>query len=322
MRIKYTYITDDTEILLVDDDGARTHEDYFIDALDHYGYSYGVWDHNAHGAPSAAVMADFSAVIWGHGRAAQTLDADDRAELAAYLDGGGNLFITGEDLGSELDGYGGDAYQWYQDYLHASLFISNAEDYTLDGVSGDVISDGIDLVIEGGDGADNQTSPDDIDPADGSATVIWTYDTGENAALRVDTGTYRVVYFAFGFEAIDNASHRRGVLHRILGYFRGLMDVPDQATTFRPALNVTPNPVGGTTTVRFTLPSAERASLRVFGLDGRLMHTLAAGEMTAGNHTVAWDRVGDHGQRLPAGIYYCRLEGERTDLTRKVVFLK
>ena len=140
--------------------------------------------------------------------------------------------------------------------------------------------------------------------------------------MRIDTGTYRAVYFAFGFEAIDNASQRRGLLHRILGYFRGLMDVPDQPTTFRPALNIAPNPISGPTTVRFTLPAAEQATLRVYGLDGRLMHTLAAGPMTAGNHTVSWDRTDGSGQRLPAGIYYCRLEGEQTDLTHKVVFLK
>jgi hypothetical protein len=321
-RIKYSYITDDMSVLLVDDDGARSHEDYFIDALEHYGHSYGVWDHNAHGTPPAAVMAGFSAVIWSHARADLVLDAEDRAELGTYLDGGGNLFITGQDLGAELDGYGGDAYQWYQDYMHATFTIDDSEDFTLDGVPGDVISGGINLTVQGGDGADNQTSLDDIDPADGSATVIYTYDTGENAALRVDTGTYRVVYFAFGFEAIDNASQRRGLLHRILGYFNGLMDTPDQPTTFRPALSITPNPISGPTTVRFTLPAPEKANLRVYGLDGRLLRTLAAGPMSAGNHTVTWDRNDAHGQRLPAGIYYCRLEGERTDLARKVVFLK
>ena len=38
-------------------------------------------------------------------------------------------------------------------------------------MAGDPVSGGIDLVIQGGDGADNQEYPSDIDPADGSPFV-------------------------------------------------------------------------------------------------------------------------------------------------------
>jgi hypothetical protein len=40
------------------------------------------------------------------------------------------------------------------------------------------------------------------------------------AALRVDTGTYRIVYFAFGFEAINDAAMRAAVMERVIDWLR------------------------------------------------------------------------------------------------------
>jgi hypothetical protein len=209
--LEYSYITDDVDVLIVDDDGGNPYEDYFIDALDFSGYTFGVWDRMATG-PSASALSNFPAVVWGTALANPTLDADDREALGDYLDAGGRLFITGQDIGWELHDIGGTAYQWYRNYLHADFIADDTNDYTLDGVPGDPISEGIDLVIQDGDGASNQEYPDDIDPADDSATVIWKYDANRNGAIRADTGTYKVVYLSFGFEAIDNAIDRRAVM--------------------------------------------------------------------------------------------------------------
>ena len=40
------------------------------------------------------------------------------------------------------------------------------------------------------------------------------------AGLRVDTGTYKVVYFAFGFEAINSAADRQAVMERVLNWLK------------------------------------------------------------------------------------------------------
>ena len=45
--------------------------------------------------------------------------------------------------------------------------------------------------------------------------------------MRVDTGTYKVVYFAFGFEAINNAAHRAEVMGRVLGWLTGKLGAAD-----------------------------------------------------------------------------------------------
>ncbi|MBD3236923.1 MAG: hypothetical protein GF330_09485 [Candidatus Eisenbacteria bacterium] len=320
--LTYVFMTDDLEVLLVDDDGADAYEDYFIDVLDHHGYAYGVWDRNS-AVLSADLMSNFPVLVWNLGWSFPTLDADDRDALGTYLDAGGKLFITGQDLGWEMYDIGGDARLWYNEYLHALFINDDTNNFTLFGVAGDEISDGLDLVIEGGDGADNQDYPSDIDPADGSASIIWSYDDFRNGALKADTGIYRVVYLAFGFEAIDNAADRRAVLHRSIQWLlTGQSDVTDGAPALRPFLSSLPNPATQSAALRFTLPQAGQASLRLYGPDGRLVRTLAQGAMDAGTHTLEWNRTDAQGERLPAGVYYAKLRGEQVDLTRKLVFVR
>ena len=318
----YVFMTDDLDVLLVDDDGADPYEEYFIDVLDHHDYAYGVWDRNS-AVLSADLMSYFPVIVWNLGWSFPTLEQNDRDALSDYLDAGGKLFITGQDLGWELNDIGGEAYLWYQNYLHARFISDDTNNFTLFGVAGDEISHGLDLVIQGGDGANNQDYPSDIDPADGSASVIWTYDANRNGAIKADTGTYRVVYLAFGFEAIDNAADRRTCLHRSIQWLlTGQSDVDDAPPTLRPFLASSPNPATQSASLRFTLPQAGQTSLRLYGADGRLVRTLAQGPLAAGNHTLGWDRTDDRGERLPAGIYYAKLDGAGVALTRKVVFVR
>jgi len=322
--VKYQLFTDDVEILAVDDDGLEPFEDYVTAALDGLGLDYGLLDRNF-AEPTGTFLNNFTTVIWLTGLASPTLDAGDRAALGTFLDNGGHLFASGQDIGYDLHDQGGAAYQWYRTYLHANFVNDDTDDYTLDGVAGDPISQGFNLVIQGGDGANNQAYPSDIDPADGYASVIWTYDAQRNAALRADNGTHRVVYFAFGYEAIDNAMDRKLVMHKVLRWLKTgalTVDVDDRPARFRADLQAFPNPVQDNANVRFTLPTTGAATLNVFSPDGRVIRTLARGELEAGLHEVSWDRTGDHGQRIPAGIYYYRLETDDVSLVRKAVLIR
>jgi hypothetical protein len=319
--LTYTYMTDNLTVLFVDDDGAETYEDYFFDALTYNAVTFGLWPRNA-GAPVGSLLDNFDIVIWGTAFSFPTLDESDRAALGHYLDNGGRLFVTGQDIGWDLNDIGGAAYQWYQDYLHAVFINDDTNDYTLNGVAGDPVSDGIDLVIQGGDGANNQDYPSDIDPGDEWASVIWTYDANRNAAIRADDGNHRVVYMAFGFEAIDNADDRRQAMGRIVDWLReGLVDVAEEQPQIRLALNADPNPMRRDATIRFTLPAAGSAKLQVFGTDGRVVRTLLRGVQSVGNHVVQWDRTGRGGERVSTGVYFYRLETDTETVVRKIVLL-
>jgi len=321
--VSYSLITSDTEILLVDDDGAFAYEtEYFAPALDPLGRSYAIWDRNSAGL-SSAILENFDIVVWSCGWAFPTVDADDRAALAAYLDQGGNLFITGQDIGWEMNDEGGAAIAWYHEYLHANFINDDTNDYTLEGIEGDAIGDGLLLTISGGDGANNQDYPSDIDPRDAAASTVLRYDASRNGAIKADAGTYRVVYFAFGYEAIDNAADRALVMQRVIDWLD-----PPTAIGEGPAardlalLGNVPNPFNPKTDIVFRLGSAGDVELAVYDLAGRRLRELLHGPRVAGEHRVAWDGRDDAGRALPAGTYVYRLTGAGRTATGKMVLVK
>jgi len=92
-----------------------------------------------------------------------------------------------------------------------------------------------------------------------------------------------------------------------------------------------PNPFNGQTTIRFsTGPINREATLRVYGLDGRLVKELwtggdaypteerQAGRLSyAGEHSVIWNAEG-----LPGGVYLIRLEAGKDVRTMKAILLR
>ncbi|MBN2003732.1 MAG: VCBS repeat-containing protein [Anaerolineae bacterium] len=193
---------------------------YYEAALDAIGVSYDLWDPYFYGAINSETLQAYSdgVVIWGISSWGAYLYNDVvQTVMAAYLDGGGRFFISGQNVGQS---YGTTSF--YADYLHADYVGDLMARYALEGIPGDPIGDGLQLAISGGDGANNQESPEHITPV-APATEVFTY-TGETpaiGAIRVDTGAYRVVYFGFGFEAINSAQDRATVMYRVLNWLLG-----------------------------------------------------------------------------------------------------
>jgi hypothetical protein len=181
-----------------------------MNALHTNGYN---WDCTS--PPSAAVLLQYPVVIWLTGNEyTNTLTATDQANLQTYLDSGGKLFISGQDIGYDIGGS-----SFYTDYLHADFRRDDTNLYTLEGVTGDPIGDGLTIDLFGGDGASNQQYQSEIAPD--SASGVFNYKSpiahlDGYGALKADTGTYRTVYFAFGFEAIDNEADRNTVMSRVM----------------------------------------------------------------------------------------------------------
>ncbi len=323
-RVRYTAITPDTQVLLVDDDGGAAFETtYYAPAIAGAGRSFAICDRGT--TPlTGDILANFDIVVWNTAFAVPTLDAADRAALGAYLDGGGTLFVSGQDVGYELAHSGPEPLAWYHQYLHANYVADDTNDYTLDGVAGDPISDGMVLTISGGDGADNQEYPDAISPYDAAAHVIFEYNASQDGAIAADTGTHRVVYLSFGFEAIDNAADRALLMQRALDWLApDLSAALGDPTPLALCLEQNrPNPFNPTTAIRLSLPTAGPASLRIFDASGRRVATLLDGPQPAGEQLVAWDGRNDAGQPLASGLYFYRLQSGGGESTRKMLLLK
>ncbi len=320
--LSYSVVTPDTEILLVDDDGAESFEtDLYGPAIDAHGRSWGIWDKNLT-KPTFEILSHADIVVWNCGFAFPTLDDDDRAALTTYLDAGGSLFVSGQDIGWDLNDQGGAAYTWYRDYLHATFVADDTNDYTLDGVAGDPITDGLTINIQGGDGANNQEYPSDVDPYNGGE-AIWAYSSTRNGGTRADTGTYRTVYFSFGYEAINNAADRALVMDRVLNWLdpdlTGNEDIPARALAL--SQNV-PNPFNPKTDISFSLAQTGAVKMEVFDVQGRSVKVLIDGVLSAGDHMANWDGTDSKGLKVPSGLYFYKLSADEKSETKKMVMLK
>jgi len=321
-QLTYTVITADTQVLLVDDDGPYEYEiEYFAPAIEAAGYSYAIWDRNLAGV-SVRILQNFDAVVWNCGSAFPTVDADDRVALSAYLNRGGKLFLSGQDIGRDMNDEGGDAIDWYHNYLHADYVSDDTNDYILTGEDFDPIGDGLFITIARGDGADNQDDPSDIDPHDAFASIVFRYDASRNGAIKADTGYYRVVYFAFGYEAINNVTDRTVIMHRILDW---LIDDINRDGEVPGPLYVTqnvPNPFNPETAIRFSVGQKSKVRLEIFDVAGRLVHSVSEQLYPAGTHTFVWNGHDSDGKALASGTYFYRVHTDDHSETRKMVMLK
>ncbi len=214
-------------VLIIDDDQGieANYEHYFTDALDSLNVTCEVWGKDTLGSPGVEQI-DYPIVMWLTGdHRDTTLTPSDREFIRDYLDGGGKLFITGQDIAEHLSV---EDPALLSDYFMCTYGGSSGIKYEAAGQAASVIGAGeIKLTITGtDDAAGNQVSPDYLIPFAGSRTNFTYYPGDEESGVEIATDIYRVVFFGFGFEAINNAyahfegyESRETVMGRILSFF-------------------------------------------------------------------------------------------------------
>ncbi len=184
-------VTEGVQVLIVDDDGTQSLESYYEPSVPGF-LSQGTW-HRSSALLTAAEIQNFPFVVWFTGNATPTLNADDRTALTAHLAGNRGLVLSGQDIAYDLcdpasPNYSAANVTWYETTLKSRYVNNNSTSLTVNGVAGDPISQGLNLVLQGGDGANNQTDPDVIRPLVGGGTA-WTYQTGGTTAATRALGT-------------------------------------------------------------------------------------------------------------------------------------
>lgn len=76
------------------------------------------------------------------------------------------------------------------------------------------------------------------------------------------------------------------------------------------------------TTIRFALPEAAEASLKIYDLAGQLVQTLVDGVVEAGRHQVIWDGTNQHGELVASGVYFYQLRTGEFKLIRKMSLVR
>jgi hypothetical protein len=94
----------------------------------------------------------------------------------------------------------------------------------------------------------------------------------------------------------------------------GIAAPPVDQTPVSLGLAVRPNPVHGTASISYSVPRTGSASLKLYDVSGKLVSTLAQGDVLAGNHTARIDAA-----YLARGIYVLKLTSNGSAATRKLV---
>jgi hypothetical protein len=94
----------------------------------------------------------------------------------------------------------------------------------------------------------------------------------------------------------------------------GIAEAPKSHASARVSLAVRPNPISSQASVSYSLPCAGSVSLKLYDVTGKLVMTLARGNLTAGSYSTRIDANG-----LAKGVYLLKLTATSGDATRKVV---
>jgi hypothetical protein len=303
------------DIIFIDNDGGESAgniESYFYDAIDDIGGL--LYDIATDSAIEINHLSEYSVVIWFTGNLRNgTVSSTAQTTLSNYLDGGGKLFITGQDVGYDIGGT-----SFYSDYLKAVFTSDDANYWYVLGVDGDPIGDGFGFLISGGGGANNQGSPDIISKMADSDTVFEYAGTIGPCAVRYNSGTFKTVYFSFGFEAIQSAQLREDVLTRVLQWFDILAGIEeDPFLSQRPFVEIAPNPF--VSMMKITVKNITSPRVEIQDVTGRVVWS----SQETGESEISWNGKDFSGRSLPAGIYFCNVKsGNTTVKTEKVIMVR
>jgi hypothetical protein len=310
-------------LVLVDDDGGANYQSFLNNSLRGWGQVFSLYNVVSQGGIPQSYLSQFEAAIWMTGSQTQnTLTPADQTVLSEYLDAGHNLILTGQNLVEDIG-----QTSFFTNYLKCSPLAGDVNDFMLDGVAGDPISDSAVVMILGGTGGNNQTSPAALAALPGGIEIFhYQHDTlHQPGAVRYESGTYKVVTYGFGLEAVSGLASTwtlGKLLNSNLIWFGLPTSVEDpltpQSLPARFALGqAVPNPFNPSTTISYQLSTYSRVSLRVFDISGRLVGTVVEGWKTAGDHEVTFD-----GSGLASGIYLYTLTAGQDRASGKMVLLK
>jgi predicted alpha-1,2-mannosidase len=214
---KLTTIAVSVATLIVDGDMASPNvESYYETALTANGVPYSYWDLSADPALPLSILTAHKKVVWFTGNVYPGPITPYESQLAAFLNGGGRLFMSGQDI---LDQSAGTT-PFVHDYLHINWDGSETQNdkptADVHGVAGNAVSSGIGTIPLDhsvlGSSYEDQITP--ITPA----TPAFTDDTSAPDALTVAAGDYKVVFLAFPFEAYGTATDKADLASRVMAY--------------------------------------------------------------------------------------------------------
>jgi uncharacterized repeat protein (TIGR01451 family) len=212
--------------LLVDNDGNGPNvQPIYAAALTAAGQAFDVWDLATDPVLPLGYLEAHANVVWFTGNSYPAPIGPYEANLTAFLDGGGHLLMSGQDI---LD-QGAGTTAFVHDYLHIDWDGTEVQNdkgtANVTGIAGNPVTNGIGSVPLDHSVLDaefeDQITP--IAPAlpafkdDGDATA--TPPLPPQADALTFSGSYKVVFLAFPFEAYGSPAQKSDLMTRVMTFF-------------------------------------------------------------------------------------------------------
>ncbi len=220
-------------------------------ALDTYGAAFDSTN-KMEVANGGVDLSHYKHIIWMAGQQCEYEDFDptddhsflsgERTAIENFITAGGNLFVTGSEIGWDLDRSASSASEksFYENKLRAHYLEDYMGTKSATGSGGIFASIGTLTFGSGSDFTYTPRTPDKVEARNGSS-VIMTYTEGGAAAVQWSDANSKLVYIGFPFETIDSQSNRNAIMAAVCDFF----DVGD-GTSGEPT--PTPTPSGPTPT--------------------------------------------------------------------------
>ena len=326
----FAVVSSGHDVLFVSGIGAGAAEALVTDSITAAGRTHATWNLATMGKATGAEYTRFPTVIWAAGPYLTGMDTTDRDNLSAFVSGGGNLLLSGQNLAfascePTSPFYDAAAVAWFQNTLGVGYAANTGStDYVLANAE-DAVFGSTPLAINGGSGSNDNNSPDVI-TAFGAGFSGLQYSGGGTAEVRSVFGAGRTMFAAFGIEGIATAGERNYFMERALAFFAGdALAVGDQVQrVFASAPEAWPNPFNPRTSIRFTVGGdrAVPANVAVYDTRGRLVNRLYSGELGPGPQELVWNGQDEAGRTLATGVYLAAVRVADEYRTVKLTLIK
>jgi len=197
-------------LLLVDDDQGKNYETYYKASLIQNGV-----DFDTVGSIGSEELMGYETVLWftGDDSTNTVVNDSEQTMLTAYVESGGRLIISGQDLG-----YGIKFRSFYRRVLGAHYLMDASVIKKIEG-------QGLEFELDGEDSAGNQKYPEVFKiskSAKDTASVLFNY-AGKNyqgqqlpAGIINSYGEGKTIYLGFGFEGVNGQRLRNAVMKVLL----------------------------------------------------------------------------------------------------------
>ena len=310
-----------------------------------YGHSYAL---NECLFESDLSLQDFNTVIWILGdesSAGDTFNPAEQDSVKAFLRNGGNLFVSGSEIGWDLEGKSNHATQADKDFYHNFLKAQYIDDspngsqgafYSVEGISGRIFRDlPVTTFDDGTHGTYNVDWPDIIMPTEGAIGCLkfeGVVTTQGFAGISYEglfpEGTVpgKLVYLTFPYETIYPSTPRQDIIDQVFEFFEGdfvsidneNMEIAEKFQLF----DNYPNPFNPTTTIGYSIPEAGKVSISIYNINGKLVRDFALGNQSQGFYNISWNALDNNGMQVAAGTYFYQLKYNQKSITKKMVLLK